>query len=121
MSQEKDKLIKQYYYMLALSLILYFVVMVILKYTGLFNIGDYKLIFLVITFLYYVVAKNSLSRYYKKKIYEVDPSLKKEKVAGMSVVKERFTSSWKKLFRSTTLLYVIGIIIIVLLYSVFAR
>ncbi|KGG79463.1 hypothetical protein Y919_11910 [Caloranaerobacter azorensis H53214] len=118
---KKKKIIRQYYFILVAVLIAYFLVFLALKYFNIFNIGENKLLFIFITFVYYIIVKNALSNYFKKKIFEIDPELKQKENDKVKQVKQVFFNSETKWYKNVNLIYILGMIVIILLFTIFSK
>ncbi|KPU27713.1 hypothetical protein TR13x_04115 [Caloranaerobacter sp. TR13] len=121
---KKRKIIKQYYFTLVIMLIAYFLIFLALKYFDIFNIGENKLLFVFATFVYYIVVKNTLSNYFKKKIFEIDPKLKQKEQKDndkVKQVKQVFLSSETKWYKNVNLIYILAMIVIALLFTIFSK
>ncbi|WP_427339658.1 hypothetical protein [Caloranaerobacter sp. DY30410] len=121
---KKRKIIRQYYFTLVTMLIAYFLIFLALKYFNIFNIGANKIFFIVVTFIYYVVVKNALSSYFRKKIFEIDPELKQkeqkenDKVKQVKQVLFNFETKW---YKNVSLIYILAMVVIVLLFTIFSK
>lgn len=122
MENNKDKIIKRYYKVLIGVILLYLVVSMILQYLNIINIFDNKIFYLFFTLLYYLIVKNLLSNYFKGKIYDIDPDIKKREYDKNQQKKDKLISIGKviqgsKLYKSKTFIYVIVLIIIFLIFN----
>lgn len=116
MSDMKEKLIKRYYVSLILSLLIYFVVMFILSKTGVFIISENIIVFLIITVLYYLIVKNALAGFTKKKIYEIEPELKPDENTKLEQLKGMMPRT--KWYKNTTLIYLLLMLTFVVVYTI---
>ncbi|RKD30567.1 hypothetical protein [Thermohalobacter berrensis] len=121
MAKKKERLIRSYYFVLSLLLVLYIALSVTLNYFGYFSISNNKFTFFVITFTYYLIVKNLLVRYYKNKIFQIEPQLKKKDEKKKQQIKSFVPEEGEKWYKNVNLMYIIGIIIVVLLFSLFGR
>lgn len=117
---KKDKIIKKYYFMLGIFMVLYLVIISVLNSTGVYDFRGNKLLFIGLTFLYYLVVKNTLANYYKKKIFDLDPELK-EKAEEKTEKRKQLFSFEGKWYKDTTFIYALGIIILLILVSLFTN
>ncbi|MTI68903.1 MAG: hypothetical protein FH751_01440 [Firmicutes bacterium] len=125
MKNEKEKFIKKYYMLLTLVLLIYFLGAIGLNLVGVISLKNSLITFLLITFIYYLIVKNLLSKYYKNKIYELDPDLKQKADSKSKAKKEqlkqmapkmKFKSKW---YKNSTFIYIVILFLIVILYNIF--
>ncbi len=123
---DKKKLIRQYYMVLITVLLAYIIVAYALMTFNVINIMSNPLIFIVVTFIYYLVVKNGLSKYYKKKIYDLDPELKEKaklkKEEKTKNMKDIFSnSSDKKWYSGGTVIYLILLVCIAVVFTIISK
>lgn len=119
MTIKKDEIIKKYYNSLILSLVAYVLLTIIINYIGLINLKDHILIYLGVTFLYYLIVKNIIQNYFLKKIYEVDPEFAERDKERSAHKYGLFKSlkNFKGLHKNIYIIYLVIVICIVLIYK----
>lgn len=118
MEDKKKKLIRTYYYSLIILLVTYFVTALVLNSMGIFIIADNVIPFLIVTILYYIIGKNTLSAYMRKKIEKIDPELKSRE-SKLDGFKNMVSNNNKEWYKNGTLIYVIVVLSVVILFAIY--
>ncbi|WP_202711494.1 hypothetical protein [Sporosalibacterium faouarense] len=120
MEEKKKKIVRGYYFTLVSFIILYFLGVLALNLTGVFIVTNNILLFLVVTFVYYLVVKNGLAGLTRKKLHEIDPEIKDGKTK-FNEFKGKMPTSDVKWYKNGFLIYIIIIIAIVVLYAIYMK